>query len=303
MSAQAPARPSMGAGRLRKGAQPVKKVPGLEADRFNGTNVIDPSRVIKGTPQEQLDQVTALLRDARESGEEAVADVLAVGAVNKGLLLAYAKEHDLWQHSSCTSFELWGAEVLEISVKYVHRLVREAAALAKVVALNVRCKKVHRIARPAHAVVIAAVIDQHGEDAALAVIPKAWELAAAENRRRPTAAQFERAAAELKYPVKLITDESDDATPPAPTAPPAVLRTQKTLTRFTAAIGGVRERHIAAMERKDVDAVRLQAEEARTRLSEYIETIDKVYPKKVVPGARPELEGDDRQDEESIAAA
>ena len=211
MSAQAPARPSMAAGRLRKGAQPMKKVPGLEADRFTGTNVIDPTRVIKGTPQEQLEQVTALLRDAQESGEEAVADVLAVGAVNKGLLLAYAKEHDLWQHSSCASFEQWGAEVLEVSTKYVHRLVREAAALAKVVALNVRCKKVHRISRPSHAVVIAAVIDQHGEDAALAVIPKAWELAAAENRRRPTAAQFERAAAELKYPIKLITDESDDA--------------------------------------------------------------------------------------------
>ncbi|MFJ4343003.1 hypothetical protein [Streptomyces sp. NPDC088915] len=302
MSAQAPARPSMAAGRLRKGAQPVKTVPGLEADRFTGTNVIDPARVIKGTPQEQLEQVTALLRDAQESGEEAVADVLAVGAVNKGLLLAYAKEQDLWQHSDRASFELWGAEVLEISTKYVHRLVREAAALVKVVALNDRCKKVHRITRPAHAVVIAAVIDQHGEDAALAVIPKAWELAAAENRRRPTAAQFERAAAELKYPIKLITDESDDAAP-ALTAPPAVLRTQKTLTRATAAIGSVKERHIAAMERKDADAVRLQAEEARTRLAEYIETIDKVYPKKVVPAARPELEADGQQGEERVAVA
>ena len=57
------------------------------------------------------------------------------------------------------------------------------------------------------------------------------------------------------------------------------------------------------MERKDADAVRLQAEEARTRLTEYIETIDKVYPKKVVPAARPELEGDGRQDEERTAVA
>ncbi|MFE2528783.1 hypothetical protein ACFXEL_31690 [Streptomyces sp. NPDC059382] len=292
----APARPSMASGRLRKGAQPLTKVPGLEADRFNGTNVINPERAIKGTPQEQLAQVTALLREAKESGEEAVADVKAIGAVNKGLLLSYAKANDLWQHSEHKKFEDWGAAVLEISTKYVHRLVREAAALAKVVALNEKCKKVHRVSRPSHAVVVSAVIDQHGDEAALKVIPRAHELAAEQNRTRPTAALFEQAAKELGFQVKLISDDADDD-PPALTAPTAVVRAQQTLGRFTTALSSVRERHIAAMSRPDADAIRVQAEAARARLDEYLDAIDKVYPKKAIPGSRAEGDGAERPEE------
>ncbi|MFF2926616.1 hypothetical protein ACFVTP_30115 [Streptomyces celluloflavus] len=296
-AANAPVRPSMANGRLRKGAQPLTKVPGLEADRFNGTNVINPERAIKGTPQEQLAQVTALLREAKESGEEAVADVKAIGAVNKGLLLAYAKANDLWQHSEHKKFEDWGAAVLEISTKYVHRLVREAAALAKVVALNERCKKVHRVSRPSHAVVISAVIDQYDDEAALKVIPKAHELAAQQNRTRPTAALFEQAAKELGFPVKLISDEADDG-PPALTAPTAVVRAQQTLGRFTTALSSVREKHIAAMSRTDADAVRVQAEAVHAQLAEYIGTIDKVFPKKSIPASRTDA-GDEGKAEEA----
>ncbi|MEU5091063.1 MULTISPECIES: hypothetical protein [unclassified Streptomyces] len=275
--------------------EPVK-VPGLDANRFTGTNVINPAVAIKGSPQERLAQVTALLKEAKENGEEAVADIKAVGAVNKGLLLAYAKEEDLWQHSGHAKFEEWGAEVLEISTKYVHRLVREAAALAKVVALNDQCKKVHRISRPSHAVVIAAVIDQYGDEAALKVIPKAHELAAQQNRTRPTAALFEQAAKELGYPVKLISDDTDDS-PAALVAPTAVVRTQHTLGRFTTALGGVREKHIAAMSRSDVDAIRVQAEAARAQLDQYLGIIDKVYPKKAIPSSRAETGGAEQPEE------
>ncbi|MFF1733700.1 hypothetical protein [Streptomyces sp. NPDC058247] len=291
-------RPSMTRGRLRKTTTAVKKVPGLDADRFNGANVINPSLVITGTPAEQLAQVTALLKEAKESGEEALADVKAVGAVNKGILLAYAKQEDLWQHSDYSKFEDWGAAVLEVSVKYVHRLVREAAALAKVVALNDRCEKVHhRISRPSHAVVISAVIDQHGEDAAVQTIPKAHELAAQQNRTRPTAALFEQAARELGYPVKLISDDTDDD-PPALTAPTAVVRAQKTLGRLTVTIGGVKEKHIAAMSRTEADAVRGQAEAVHAQLAEYIGTIDKVFPKKSIPASRTDA-GDEGNPEEA----
>ncbi|KUF17339.1 hypothetical protein [Streptomyces silvensis] len=302
---KAPARPSMTGGRLRKGTEPaVVKVPGLEADRFNGENIINPSLVIKGTPQEQLVQVTSLLKEAKENGEEAVADIKAVAAVNKGLLLAYAKAEDLWQHSDLATFEEWGAQVLEISPKYVHRLVRESAALAKVVALNVRCKKVHRVSRPSHAVVIAAVIDQHGDEAALKVIPKAHELAAAQNRTRPTAKLFEQAANELGYPVKLITDGSDSG-PAALTAPPSVVRAQKTLGRLATSVGGVREKHIAVMSRNDADAARGQAEAAMAQVAQFIETIDKVYPKKpAVPASRSEAEAEaeqEKSEEQAVA--
>ncbi|MFD3890417.1 hypothetical protein [Streptomyces microflavus] len=290
-----PARPSMANGSLRKGAQPLTKVPGLEADRFNGTNLINPEHAIKGTPQEQLAQVTALLREAKESGEEAVADVKAIGAVNKGLLLSFAKVHDLWQHSEHKKFEDWGAAVLEISTKYVHRLVRESAALAKVVALNERCKKVHRVSRPSHAVVISAVIDQHGDEAALKVIPRAHALAAAQNRTRPTAALFEQAAKELGFLVKLISDDADDD-PPALTAPPAVLRAQQTLGRFTTALGSVKEKHLAAMSRADADALRIQAEAARVQLDEYLGAIDKVYPQRAIPSSRAEGHGPERHE-------
>lgn len=285
-----PVRPSMANGRLRKGAQPLTKVPGLEADRFNGMNVINPEHAIKGSPQQQLAQVTALLREAKESGEEAVADVKAIGAVNKGVLLSYAKANDLWQHSEHVKFEDWGAAVLEISPKYVHRLVREAAALAKVVALNERCKKVHRISRPSHAVVVSAVIEQHDEEAALKVLPRAHELAAQQNRRRPTAALFEQAARELGFPIKLISDDTDDDQP-ALTAPTAVVRAQQTLGRFTTALASVREKHIAAMSRADADAIRAQAEAARAQLDEYLGSIDKVYPTRAIPSSRAEVSG------------
>ncbi|MFJ8388571.1 hypothetical protein ACIQ9Q_29420 [Streptomyces sp. NPDC094438] len=298
-------RPSMTRGRLRKTTAAVKKVPGLDADRFNGANVINPSLVITGTPAEQLAQVTALLKEAKESGEEALADVKAVGAVNKGILLAYAKQEDLWQHSDHSKFEDWGAAVLEVSVKYVHRLVREAAALAKVVALNERCKNVHRISRPSHAVVIAAVIDQYSEDAAVETIPKAHELAAQQNKTRPTAALFEQAARELGYPVKLISDDTDD-NPPALTAPTAVVRAQKTLGRLTVTIGGVKEKHIAAMSRTDADAVRVQAEAVHAQLAEYIGTIDKVFPKKSIPASRAdaaaEAKPEEAQDQDQAVA-
>jgi len=290
-------RPSITRGRLRNPSPAVKKVPGLDADRFNGANVINPDLVITGTPAEQLAQVTALLKEAKESGEEALADVKAVGAVNKGLLLAYAKKENLWQHSEYAKFEEWGAAVLEVSVKYVHRLVREAAALVKVVALNDGCEKVHhRVSRPSHAVVISAVIDQHGEDAALKTIPKAHELAAQQNRTRPTAALFEQAAKELGYPVKLISDDTDDD-PPALTAPTAVVRTQRTLGRFTTALGSVREKHIAAMSRDDADAIRVQAQAARAQLDEYLDIIDKVYPTKAIPSSRAETDGAERPEE------
>ncbi|MGW1819099.1 hypothetical protein ACWCQM_36750 [Streptomyces sp. NPDC002125] len=289
-------RPSITRGRLRNPSPAVKKVPGLDADRFNGANVINPDLIITGTPAEQLAQVTALLKEAKESGEEALADVKAVGAVNKGLLLAYAKKEALWQHSEHAKFEEWGAAVLEVSVKYVHRLVREAAALAKVVALNDRCEKVHhRVSRPSHAVVISAVIDQHGEDAALKTIAKAHELAAQQNRTRPTAALFEQAAKELDYPVKLISDDTDDS-PPALAAPTAVVRTQHTLGRFTTALGSVREKHIAAMSRSDADAVRVQAEAARAQLDQYLGIIDKVYPRKAIPGSRAEAADAERSE-------
>ena len=288
-------RPSMTRGRLRKTTPAVKKVPGLDADRFNGANVINPSLVITGTPAEQLAQVTALLKEAKESGEEALADVKAVGAVNKGILLAYAKQEDLWQHSDYSKFEDWGAAVLEVSVKYVHRLVREAAALTKVVALNDRCEKVHhRISRPSHAVVISAVIDQYSEDAAVETIPKAHELAAQQNRTRPTAALFEQAAKELGYPV-LISDDTDDDSP-ALTAPTAVVRAQKTLGRLTITIGGVKEKHIAAMSRTDADAVRVQAEAVHAQLAEYIGTIDKVFPKKSIPASCTDAGVEDKPD-------
>ncbi|MEV8476226.1 hypothetical protein [Streptomyces sp. NPDC051173] len=258
----------------------MRKVPGLDAGRFTGENVINPVRVIKGSPEEQLAQVTALLKGAKESSEEAVADVKAVAAVNKGVLLAYAKQHELWKHSTSPSFEEWGAAVLEVSVKYVHRLVREAAALAKVVAVNERCEKVHhRVSRPSHAVVVAKLIDQHGEEAAVAAIPKAHDLAAEQRRNRPTAALFVQAAGMLGYEITGLGEDGDDD-PPALDAPPAVVRAQKSLGRLTTTIGGVKERHISTMSRGDADTARAQAEAARNQLSAYIRRIDKVYPKK-----------------------
>ncbi|MGW7314821.1 hypothetical protein [Streptomyces sp. NPDC054865] len=103
----------MGGGNKLRGAaqaEPLSNFPVLAEPRCTSANVFVPTGLIKGSPQERLAQVTKLLTEADESAAEALADVRALVGANKGALLAYAKENDLWKAAepAFASFEAWG---------------------------------------------------------------------------------------------------------------------------------------------------------------------------------------------------
>ncbi|MGW7314820.1 hypothetical protein [Streptomyces sp. NPDC054865] len=150
----------------------------------------------------------------------------------------------------------------------------------------------HRISRPAHAVVVAAVIEKYGDVKALEAIVKAHELAEAAGRARPTAKLYVQAAADIGCPV-VEADESDAKQTAEIRA--AWDRTQKTVTRLVDVIKATQTPKTAAeidLAESLVATLRAQAAELSKEISRAkVKTqIDK-RAHQAIPAAREESVG------------
>ncbi|MER8188189.1 hypothetical protein [Kitasatospora sp. NPDC094015] len=160
------------------------------ASSFSGGRVLDPED-IQGTPEEQLEFVTARLVEIDGLGRQA--EDLVV--LNKGVLLEVAQQRELHVVAGHTNFAQWAGSVLDIEEKYVFELLQDASRVRTVASLGRELTQ--HLTKAASRKVVVEAIKSHGLEAARVAVAEAVSEATAKGKRRPTAARLAEIVQEL----------------------------------------------------------------------------------------------------------
>ncbi|MFJ5646361.1 hypothetical protein [Streptomyces sp. NPDC093223] len=166
-----------------------------EAQAFTGARVISPED-ISGSAEEQLAYVTKRLYEIDHLGRQAEDFVV----LNKGVLLEVAQERELHTAAGHTNFSVWAGAVLDIEPKYVFEVMKDAARIREISAALESGWSDH-LTRASARKVMADVIADQGPEAANVVLSEGVARAAAQGKRRPTAALLAAVARDLAAPV------------------------------------------------------------------------------------------------------
>ncbi|MFD5084331.1 hypothetical protein ACFWOG_17040 [Kitasatospora sp. NPDC058406] len=168
---------------------------------FSGGRVLSPEDV-QGTPEEQLEFVTARLVEIDGLGKRAEDFVV----LNKGILLEVAQQRELHVVAGHTNFAQWAGSVLDVEEKYVFELLQDAGRVRTVAGLGQDLTQ--HLTKAASRKVVAEAITVHGLEAAKVAVSTAVEEAAAKGKRRPTAARLAEVVQELTAPPSIPPQNS-----------------------------------------------------------------------------------------------
>ncbi|MGW2401757.1 hypothetical protein ACWCYY_34910 [Kitasatospora sp. NPDC001664] len=232
---------------------------GAERSVFAGGRVLS-SDDIQGTPEEQLDFVTARLAEIDSIGQRA--DDFVV--LNKGVLLETAQQRELHKVAGNSNFAAWAGEVLDIAEKYVFELLKDAKRIRALAQLRPELRE--QLPQASARKVIADVITKSGAELAEAVIEEGQKQAAGAGKQRPTAAML-REIADILTDKASIPSQSGGA-PDAGSAPASVLPQLLPLSKATA------ELHERAYKPLAPAAVKAAAEADPVALGGYLDSLE-----------------------------
>ncbi len=187
---------------------------GNEASAFSTGRMLTAADIV-GTPREQLEFVTAHLREISKLGSAAEDYVV----LTKGVLLEAARERELHKEAQAANFAQWAAGVLDIAEKYVFELLKDAQRIRALGRLRPELRE--QLTQASARKVIAEVIGRSDVDRAELVIEEGQREAAREGKQRPTAAMLAAIARTLTdkkvIPAQSDGDSREEATPEAAT--------------------------------------------------------------------------------------
>lgn len=186
---------------------------GGEQSAFVGGRVLS-AEDIHGTPEEQLAYVTERLHEIDSIGRQAEDFVV----LNKGVLLEVARERQLHEVAGYTNYALWAAGVLDVEEKYVFELLQDAARIRAISALGPDLTQ--HLTRASARKVVAEVIDAHGVEQARTIVAQGVADAAAQGKRRPTAAMLTAAVHELTAAPTVPPQAGSEISDPVPAPEP-----------------------------------------------------------------------------------
>jgi hypothetical protein len=118
--------------------------------------------------------------------------------LNKGALLEVAQERELHKVAGSANFSQWAAGVLDVEEKYVFELLQDAARIRAIGALGPDLTQ--HLTKASARKVVSEVIAAHGLETAREVMGKGLAQAAAQGKKRPTAAILAQAVRALTTP-------------------------------------------------------------------------------------------------------
>ena len=193
---------------------------GNEASAFSTGRMLTAADIV-GTPREQLEFVTAHLREISKLGSAAEDYVV----LTKGVLLEAARERELHKEARAANFAQWAAGVLDIAEKYVFELLKDAQRIRALSRLRPELRE--QLTQASARKVVADVIGRSDVDHAELVIEEGLREAAREGRQRPTAAMLTAIARTLTdkkaIPAQSDGDSRDEAQETATAVAPQLL--------------------------------------------------------------------------------
>ena len=235
---------------------------GNQASAFSAGRMLTAADIV-GTPREQLEFVTAHLREISKLGSAAEDYVV----LTKGVLLEAARERELHKEAQAANFAQWAAGVLDIAEKYVFELLKDAQRIRALAGLRPELRE--QLTQASARKVIADVIGRSDVDHAELVIEEGLREAAREGRQRPTAAMLTAIARTLTDKKAIPAQSGGDSREEA--APQAAQAVAPQLLPLSRAADEVRER---AYKPLAPAAVKAAAEADPDALAGYLDALD-----------------------------